>query len=156
MYEVLNFRAISAASQSELRCIPLSTISLLITALHAAVKLGLLEPAQCGPTRVLLLVSCMTALDTEVVSELAAGFEGTIRVAAVVVGTAALSLIVLVRCMTPDDTKVVSKLAPRLEGTVGVTLQAVSNEGRQAQHPNTHTAVGATGGFVVSMASLGA
>lgn len=63
----------------------------------------------------------MSALHAQVVSELAASLEGTIRVATVV--SSLLSLMtMLVRSMTTLHTKIVSELASSLESAIGVAL----------------------------------
>lgn len=68
------------------------------------------------------------ALNTQVVGELAASLEGAVRVTAVIVGAASLTLTltVLVASMAALDAEVVSELASGLEGAIGVALKAVS------------------------------
>jgi hypothetical protein len=71
----------------------------------------------------------VSALNTQIVGELAAGLEGTVRVATVVTGAAAL-LTVLVRSMTALDAEIMSELASGLEGAIGVALEVVSTRRR--------------------------
>lgn len=69
----------------------------------------------------------MSTLNTQVVGELAAGLEGTVRVTTVVLDAAALVLLtMLMRRMTAFDAEVMSELASRLEGAIGVALDIIS------------------------------
>ena len=74
----------------------------------------------------LVRVRSVSALHTQFVGELAAGLEGTVGVATVVLSTSTLVTTVLVRSMTALDAKIVSELAASLEGAIRVTLEVVS------------------------------
>lgn len=104
----------------------------------------------------------MSALNTQVVGELAASLEGAVRVATIVVSAAALALTfrVLVGSMTALHAEVMSELASGLEGAIRITLEVVSARTKsQATYVSYAevTAAGAASGVVVSrMASLSA
>ena len=78
----------------------------------------------------LLLVTCVSTLNTQVMGELAASLEGAVRVATAVIGAVALALTLsmLVGSMAALHAKVVSELASGLEGAIGVTLEVVSTQ----------------------------
>lgn len=65
----------------------------------------------------------MSALHTQIMSQLATSLEGTIRVASVVFRTCALAMI---RRMSALHSEIMGKLASSLEGTIRVTLEVVS------------------------------
>ena len=100
----------------------------------------------------------MSALHTQIMSKLAAGLEGAIRVASVVFSTSGLTLItVLMRRMTALHTKIVGELASRLEGSIRVTLEVVSHLKSMTKWGKIYTTVivvGAAGGILVVVSSV--